>query len=139
MVFISNNRGKTWRTSTPPVQQGKESAGIFSVAFQKKRGVVVGGDFVADSLKAKNSFYTRNGGKSWIESTVPPNGYRESVEFISPQVLVTTGPTGTEYSKDGGTWISISTEKGFHAIRKARQGGLVVVAGNNKLGWLKLN
>ncbi|MBX2916506.1 MAG: photosystem II stability/assembly factor-like protein [Cyclobacteriaceae bacterium] len=134
-LFLSDNRGQTWRILTAPVQQGKESAGIFSVAFHKKRGVVVGGDFVLDSVKAKNSFYTRDGGKTWRESSVAPNGYRESVEFISAQMLITTGPTGTEYSADGGnTWISISTERGFHAVRKARHGNKVFIVGNNSVG-----
>jgi photosystem II stability/assembly factor-like uncharacterized protein len=36
-LFISDNRGKTWRNATPPAQQGKESAGIFSVAFQSSK------------------------------------------------------------------------------------------------------
>lgn len=134
-LFISDNRGKTWRNATPPAQQGKESAGIFSVAFYKKQGVVVGGDFVLDSLKTKNSFYTRDDGKTWHESTIAPNGYRESVEFISSRILITTGPTGTEYSTDGGTsWINISSEKGFHAVRRARNGKMVIIAGNNTVG-----
>jgi photosystem II stability/assembly factor-like uncharacterized protein len=134
-LFISDNRGKTWRTLTPPVQQGKESAGIFSVAFQKKQGVVVGGDFVLDSVKTKNAFYTSDGGRTWHESSIAPNGYRECVEFISSQILITTGPTGTEYSTNGGaSWINISSDKGFHAVRRARTGKMVIIVGNNTVG-----
>ncbi|MBX2894238.1 MAG: hypothetical protein KF763_02255 [Cyclobacteriaceae bacterium] len=137
-LFISDNRGKTWRNSAPPALQGKESAGIFSVSFQNKMGVVVGGDFVQDSVKTKNSFFTRDGGKTWYEAAIAPNGYRECVEFISPQVLVTTGPTGTEYSTDGGkSWINLSSDKGFHTVRKARNGNLIIIAGNNTVGRVK--
>lgn len=139
-LFISDNRGKTWRTLSPPVQQGKESAGIFSVAFQKKQGVVVGGDFVLDSVKTKNAFYTSDGGRTWHESSIVPNGYRECVEFISSQILITTGPTGTEYSTNGGaSWINISSDKGFHVVRKARNGKWITIAGNNVIGTVRLN
>ncbi|MCE7864388.1 MAG: oxidoreductase [Bacteroidetes bacterium CHB5] len=138
-LFISDNRGKTWRTATPPVQQGKESGGIFSVAFQKKQGVVVGGDFTLDTVRVKNSFYTRDGGKTWDESAITPGGYRESVEFISSETLLTTGPNGTEYSTNGGnTWISLARDKGFHVLRKARHGNRIVIAGNQAVGVVTL-
>lgn len=137
-LFISDNRGKTWRTSSPPVQQGKESAGIFSVAFKKKWGVVVGGDFVMDSLRIKNSFYTTDDGKTWREAERVPSGYRECVEYLYSNQYITTGPTGTEYSADGGKqWILLSDEKGFHVVRKARTGSWIVIAGNNALGVIR--
>jgi len=132
-LFISDNRGKTWRTSNPPVQQGKESAGIFSVAFKKKWGVVVGGDFVMDSLRIKNSFYTTDDGKTWKEANPSPRGYRECVEYISLNAFIASGPTGTELLIDNG-WSPISDDKGFHVIRKARNGSHIMIAGNNMIG-----
>lgn len=139
-LFISDNRGKTWRNATPPVQQGKESAGIFSVAFQNsKSGVVVGGDFAMDTLKVRNAFTTNDGGKTWKAANPAPVGYRECVEYISDNTLVTTGPTGTEYSSDSGKqWIRLSDEKGFHVVRKARSGKWMVIAGNNIIGKVNL-
>jgi len=139
-LFISDNRGKIWRNATPPAQQGKESAGIFSIAFQSsKAGVVVGGDFAIDSLKIRNAFYTNDSGKTWKEAERVPSGYRECVEYLSVNTLVTTGPTGTEYSTDGGKhWLPLSDEKGFHVVRKARTGNWIVIAGNNALGLVSL-
>jgi|JI10StandDraft_1071094.scaffolds.fasta_scaffold03372_16 photosystem II stability/assembly factor-like uncharacterized protein len=135
-LFISDNRGKTWRNATPPAQQGKESAGIFSVTFQNsKSGAVVGGDFAIDTLKVRNAFYTTDGGKNWKEAERTPSGYRECVEYISTNKVITTGPTGTEYSTDGGNqWLPLSDEKGFHVVRKARTGSWIVIAGNNVVG-----
>lgn len=139
-LFISDNRGKTWHNASPPAQQGKESAGIFSVAFQNSRwGVVVGGDFAIDTLKVRNAFYTSDGGKTWKEANPAPRGYRECVEYLSVNTFITTGPTGTEYSADAGNqWIPVSDEKGFHVVRKARTGNWVVLAGNNVLGVVRL-
>lgn len=135
-LFLSNNQGKSWRISNPPVQQGNESSGAFSVAFQnRKSGVVVGGNFAIDTLKIKNAFFTNNAGKTWKEAEVAPRGYRECVEFIAAGKWIATGPTGTEYSADGGNhWVPLSDDRGFHVVRKARAGNWVVIAGNNVLG-----
>jgi hypothetical protein len=57
------------------------------------------------------------------------------VEYISTNKVITTGPTGTEYSTDGGNqWLPLSDEKGFHVVRKARTGSWIVIAGNNVVG-----
>jgi photosystem II stability/assembly factor-like uncharacterized protein len=140
-LFLSNNRGKTWRIAAPPTQQGKESAGIFSVAFQNsKSGVVVGGDFVMDTLSMQNAFYTSDGGESWKKTEQAPKGYRECVEYLYANQYLTTGPTGTEYSTNGGKhWLLISNDKGFHVVRKARTGTWIVIAGNNVLGSVRFN
>jgi len=135
-LFLSDNQGKSWRVSNPPVQQGNESSGAFSVSFQNpKSGIVVGGNFAIDTLKIKNAFYTTNAGKTWKQAKVAPRGYRECVEFIAAGKWIATGPTGTEYSADGGNhWMPLSDDKGFHVVRKARTGNWVVIAGNNVLG-----
>lgn len=139
-LFFSDNRGKTWRTSTPPVQQGNESSGAFSVAFQNlKTGIVVGGNFAIDTLRIKNMFYTSNAGKTWKEAETSPKGYRECVEYVAADTWITTGPTGTEYSTDGGNnWMHLSGDRGFHVVRKARKGNWIVIAGNSILGAVHL-
>jgi len=51
--------------------------------------------------------------------------------------LITSGPTGVDYSFDGGnTWKLISNE-GFHVCRIAKKGSTVYLAGTNgKIGKL---
>lgn len=138
-LFTSTDAGTTWRVVAPPIIQGESSTGIFSVAFKdKKNGVVAGGDFQKDSLKVRHILLTRDAGKTWIQPTTPTRGYRECVEYISDKVLIATGPSGTDISlNEGKDWQPLSDEKGFHVVRKARKGKLVVVAGGGKISRLK--
>lgn len=138
-LFTSFNYGKSWKIIAPPIIQGESSTGIFSVAFRdKKNGMVVGGDFQKDSLKVKHILLTKDAGKTWTPPTSPTRGYRECVEYITNKVLIATGPSGTDISlNEGNDWQSLSDEKGFHVVRKARKGKLVVVAGGGEISILK--
>ena len=67
----------------------------------------------------------------------PTRGLRECVEFLSGKVVIATGPTGTDISYNSGVeWQPLSDEKGFHVVRKARKGKLVVVTGSKKISRL---
>jgi photosystem II stability/assembly factor-like uncharacterized protein len=138
-LFTSGNSGKSWKIVAPPIIQGESSTGIFSVAFRdKKNGVVVGGDFQKDSLNIKHILLTSDAGKTWSPPTAPTRGYRECVEYISNEVLIATGPSGTDISiNEGKDWHPLSDEKGFHVVRKARKGKLVVLAGGERISRLK--
>lgn len=138
-LFTSFNSGKSWKIVAPPFIQGESSTGIFSVAFRdKKNGVVVGGDFQKDSLKVKHIFLTKDAGKTWAPPTSPTRGYRECVEYLSNEVLIATGPSGTDISfNEGKDWQPLSDDKGFHVVRRARKGKLVVFAGSGKISRIK--
>lgn len=129
-VFYSGDYGAHWQVSACPVVQGKSSTGAFSVVFtDASHGVVVGGDYAADTLHTDNLVLTDNGGKTWRKPAVEPGGFRSGVEYAGKNVLVATGTSGTDISNDGGkTWQSVSKD-GFHVVRKAKKGNWVVVAG----------
>jgi photosystem II stability/assembly factor-like uncharacterized protein len=120
------------------IVQGKETTGANSVAildWKKRKGgkhiYIVGGDFAADTSSYKNSVYSHDGGKTWMAPSTPPKGYKSSVEFISKNNLVTCGTSGVDISNDGGNnWKHISST-GFHVVRKAKKGDLIVLAGGN--------
>ncbi len=135
-LYSTTNFGKKWNVQSPPVIQGESSTGIFSFAFRdKSSGILVGGDYLKDSLKVQHVLLTKNSGKTWNAPATPTRGYRECVEFISDKVLIATGPSGTDVSyNEGNDWQALSDEKGFHVVRKARTGKLVVVAGSGKIG-----
>jgi photosystem II stability/assembly factor-like uncharacterized protein len=121
-----------------PVLQGKETTGASSIAVldnNKLKGghtmIVVGGDFNNPASDSLNCFYTSNRGKTWTAPARPPHGYRSCVEYLSKKQVVTCGPTGVDYSFDGGkTWRLISKE-GFHVCRIAKNGATTFLAGNN--------
>lgn len=130
-IWTSDNRGRSWKTLTPPVLHGESSTGIFSFSgFRGKTAVIVGGDYLRDTLTVDHVFYTTDKGKTWERPQMPTRGYRECVEFIDDNTLIATGPTGTEVSVDGGkTWTPESDDRLFHVVRKARNGKLIVMAG----------
>jgi len=133
-IFVSKNKGVLWKVLTPPIQQGESSTGIFSVAFRNNKGIVVGGDYLQDSLKVKHVLLTNDAGKTWQTPATPTRGYRECVEYILNEVLIATGPSGTDVSyNEGRDWLPLSNEKGFHVVRKALKGNLVVIAGSGKI------
>jgi photosystem II stability/assembly factor-like uncharacterized protein len=121
-----------------PVVQGKESTGAFSIAVwdhNKRNGgkkmIVVGGDYSADSLSTDNCFYSTDRGQSWKAASIPPQGYKSCVDYISEEEVIACGTSGVDYSTDGGaTWNQISKE-GYHTCIRAKDGKTVYLAGSN--------
>jgi len=138
-LLVSENKGTDWKTIKTPIIQGEASTGIFSVACRNEKNlIIVGGDFLKDTMMKNHIFITNDGGKNWSAPLVPTGGYRECVEFITDKIVIATGPTGTDISYDGGIkWKPLSDEKLFHTIRKARNGTLIVAVGKGKMGMIK--
>ncbi len=138
-LLISNNKGQKWETIALPAIQGKSTTGIFSVAFSNDTtGIIVGGDYTKDYLMLNHVFFSYDGGKGWVPSNTLTGGFRECVEFIDGETAIAVGPAGFDITFDSGReWSTFSIEKGFHVIRKARNGSLVIAAGNNRIGILK--
>lgn len=131
-IFASEDYGKTWKKFSCPIVRGGESAGIFSVAFKDSRtGVIIGGDYKNDTLKTNMCFLTYNGGRNWKAPLQGPGGYRSCVEYINQTATLSTGPSGTEFSRDGGnTWKKISST-GYNVARKSKKGNSIFLAGSN--------
>lgn len=145
-VFVSGGlRSRVFIRNEPinlPMIQGKETTGANGIAVmdhQKLKGgttmVVVGGDFSTPADTSRNCFYSTDRGKTWTAPRRPPQGYRSAVEFLSKKHVITCGPTGVDYSTDGGkNWKLISSE-GFHVVRIAKNGTAIFLAGGNgKIG-----
>ncbi|KOY84938.1 hypothetical protein AD998_01135 [bacterium 336/3] len=126
-ILFSNDGGNSWSFFQTPILSGKNSQGIFSMAFKdKKSGIAVGGDYTTPNEPNKTSIYTRNSGKTWKLSKKMPNGYRSCVSYVRGDIYICAGTNGSDISKDGGkTWQSVSSE-GFNTIRFAQ---------NGKVGW----
>ncbi len=131
-IFVSKRLGESWNVYPCPINQGKNSSGPFSIAFRNnKTGVTVGGDYLLDTMSLRNMLLTRNGGKTWHEPTTSPSGYKSAVEYITKKIVIATGTSGTDISRDGGkNWEKLTTE-GFNSVRKAKSGSLVLLAGGS--------
>lgn len=129
-VFRSSDRGRTWRVATAPLVSGK-AAGVFSLTFwNARRGIAVGGDYTKERDGAGNVATTNDGGRTWKGVDVSrPAGYRSAVvrgRGASRIELIAVGPSGSDYSLDGGrSWRPIGNE-GFHAVSFAAAAGWAV-------------
>lgn len=132
-LYMSEDKGNSWEKIKLPIIQGKPSTGAFSVAFKnRKEIVIVGGDYLNESMTENHVFYSENGCKKWKLPVAMTKGYRESVEYLGGDTFIATGPTGTEISSDNGVkWKTIEGITDMHVVRKAREGSLVVLAGKN--------
>lgn len=138
-LWISNNKGVDWFPKEIPIVQGKNSTGIFSVAINRKQWIVVGGDYLADSLNWKSAFYSGNDGSTWSAPKTTVGGYRSCVEFISGKKWIVVGQGGMDASYDNGmNWKKLSDEKGLHVVRRSRGGKKILAAGNGKIVVVEL-
>ena len=130
-VFRSTDWGVTWKVSDAPVRHGADS-GIFSITFwDDLHGVVVGGKHSAPEEAAGNIAFSDDGGVTWKAPTSQrPAGYRSAVLAAAKgKILIVTGTTGTEISRDGGASWQPMDAAGFHALSL---GGATVWASGNK-------
>ncbi len=124
-VLSSTDGGETWQMVATPIQSGQPSAGIFSIAFKDARnGVIAGGDYKKEGEARDNVATTGDGGRTWKLAKGPlPGGFRSAVVYAQGgSMLVTVGPSGSDYSLDGGaSWTPIGGP-GYHAVSFARDG-----------------
>lgn len=120
-IFRSSDAGDTWKAASTPIAAGNASSGIFSIAFKdQKNGVIVGGDYRKENEPRDNVATTTDGGATWTLAKGPrPSGFRSAVAYVAGSrgpMLVAVGPSGSDYSIDGGaSWVSLGSI-GFHAV-----------------------
>jgi photosystem II stability/assembly factor-like uncharacterized protein len=134
-IFYSADNGKTWKIFTPSFVHGQKSTGIFSLASDNRKTIIaVGGDYLTDTIRTDHIYYSTDKGNSWLKPLTPTRGYRECVEVIRANTYIAAGPSGMDISYDNGkNWQPFSDEQGFHVIRKARTGRLVLAAGKGRV------
>lgn len=138
-LWTSEDAGETWAALEIPILQGIESAGAFSSILWNKKGVIVGGDYKNDSQTGQHVYVTIDKGQHWSLPIRATRGLREAVEYLDDDYLIAVGPQGADLSNDGGiNWAALSDEKGFHTVRIAREGALVVAAGNGKIAVITM-
>ena len=122
-VFHSEDGGATWAAAKTPVRAGSDGAGIFSLAFNGRYGIAVGGDYTKPEEAASNWAVSEDGGRSWkAGGGTGPRGYRSAVAHdAAAGVWIATGPAGTEWSRDGRTFQPVEGE-GYHALGFAADG-----------------
>ena len=140
-LWVSEDYGAHWQARHAPLRQGVDSAGLFSLAgtagaagadATDTEWIAVGGDYRADRERREVAFVTRDRGLSWSAIVPPPAGFRSAVEPL-PAALgggwVATGTSGTDIAASAAAGFEALSVEGFHAVRAAKRGQLVVLAG----------
>jgi hypothetical protein len=75
------------------------------------RFVVVGGDYTKPDESADTAAWSSDGGEHWTASTIPPHGYRSTVQWSEAlKAWVTAGTNGSDISRDDGrTWQTLDS------------------------------
>jgi len=140
-VFRSQDRGRQWKVSSTPLQQGTASKGVFGVLFWSETdGIVVGGDYTEEGNATRSAALTSDGGASWgTEYAMPPGGFRSAVvsyEVGGRTVLVAVGPSGSDLSPDAGrSWVAIAGP-GFHVVSIAPDGAIWAAGAEGRIARL---
>lgn len=137
LINITDEKNTSNAITSLPILHNKDSQGAFSVAFNKNRYVVVGGDYSND-LKADSVAVYGNTDNPRV-SRQPPAGFQSCVEYLKGNNFLSTGTSGSNLSADKGkTWQKIDG-KSFNVCRRAKKGNLVIFAGDRgKIGIFKL-
>jgi photosystem II stability/assembly factor-like uncharacterized protein len=129
-IYHSSNYGQTWVKHPCPIWQGQNSTGPFSMDFfDAQQGVVVGGNYLQDKARLNNALVTNNGGETWLKPKTSVFGFRSGVTYLNKKLLVAVGTSGVDFSDDGGmNWENLS-DLSFNAVRLAKKGKLILLAG----------
>lgn len=115
-IFHSSDRGITWDVVDAPIP-ATDAGGVFSLTFKNPRkGVVVGGDFLAPDNGVDASGFTRDG-STW-NGGGDLGGYRSGADWVYGEraTVLAVGPTGSDVTHDGGlTWTTFS-DTGFDSV-----------------------
>jgi hypothetical protein len=143
---------RLWVNGIPtniPMLQGTKSTGANSIAIapDASKLVIVGGDFMKDTLRKNNYLLLQKKSNKknevqWQQANTAqiPNGYRSCVEFIDNNIVITCGTSGVDISKNGGqNWNFISNQS-FHVVQHqpGKQAAFFAGAGG-KIGYLSLD
>lgn len=140
-LWHSRDYGHHWEVFETPIIQGKSSQGIFSLAFQDSlRGMIVGGDYLLPNDTTNNSFYTMDGGRTWLRPARSTRGYRSCVTTWSYHNCdyVATGPSGQErFYYDTKSWEPDAwyggdlNSSGYNVVAEKNYRRLIFVGGKN--------
>ena len=138
-VFRSNDRGQTWFVADTPIVKGTAGSGIFSIAMHdKKRGVIVGGNYEKPDETGKNLAFTNDGGITW-KLGKGLIGYRSGVDYIDKKTIIAVGSNGSDVSYNGGkTWENLDREN-YNAVQSKGKKAVWAVGAKGLIAKFNMN
>jgi photosystem II stability/assembly factor-like uncharacterized protein len=142
-LFLSRNRGHRWRSIATPMLSGSQSTGTYTVMAGRsaERWRLAGGDYLHDTVRTANFYYSTNKGKLWQAPAITTRGYRECLAMVDVEpyakrnkarTMFALGPSGIDISTDDGVnWKALNDEKGFHVMKPSKDNSRLFLAGSN--------
>jgi photosystem II stability/assembly factor-like uncharacterized protein len=132
-VLHSSDAGRTWTVTQTPLATGA-ATGIFSIAFRDpQHGVIVGGNYQKETESVDNVAVTADGGATWqLVRDRGVSGFRSAVAWVPGwrDAVLAVGPSGADWSTDGGrSWAPAGVE-GFDAVSFAPHGNAAWASGS---------
>lgn len=129
-VLFSYNYGQAWTSYKVPIEQGEPTQGIFSLAVnEQKQLIAVGGDY-KNFRNNNNVIQLSSNGATWVAPKTRISGYKSCVSYLSDSHAIATGTSGTDISTDAGQTWKLLSEQGFNVAKAAKNGKLVLLAGD---------
>ena len=119
-IFRSTDHGITWTVQDSPLA-GSAAAGVFSLSFGtghlSSSGVAVGGDYTVPTAAVANAAWTSDAGQTWQAAT-GLGGYRSGSSWVDGwrNTVLAVGPTGSDWSRDGGKTYAAFDAGSFDAV-----------------------
>ncbi|XZE35135.1 WD40/YVTN/BNR-like repeat-containing protein [Pirellulaceae bacterium SH501] len=123
-LFESGTAADWKRTEVRSISRSP-SRGVFSLARSANKLVAVGGDYKQLFEREGTLAVSDSLGTVWRHAKgIGVRGFRSAVVYHTGIARwIATGPTGTDISQDGETWIPLS-ELGFHTLGIAKDGSV---------------
>jgi photosystem II stability/assembly factor-like uncharacterized protein len=122
-----------------PLTHSPPSQGAFSLAVEKNKIIVVGGDYEKDKRTDSVATTFTIHPPAFNSPDQGPSGFQSCVEYIKDDIFLSTGTSGSNITMDGGrTWRQIDSTS-FNVCGKAKHGKMILLAGNGgKIALLKM-
>jgi len=134
-LWYSFDRGHSWQNTKTPMLQGEASQGAFGVSLAPDSHlVIVGGDYLKerDTIGHIANYYDN----FWWKNRSTTRGYRECILTNDTLDWITTGPSGTDISYNGGLdWHPLNNFRGMHSVQQAKNGKTIYLAGSGGVVW----
>jgi photosystem II stability/assembly factor-like uncharacterized protein len=133
-IYYTDNSGSHWQEIQTPIIQGEPSQGIFSLTrLGENILVAAGGDYLNPEEQKQNLILSTDNGKTWANiKGNTPSGYRSGIAYFPRNHwLLAVGPSGSDFSKNGGEDWERFSDEGFHAVFMDKAQTSVWASGSN--------
>ena len=131
---IANDKDFDWQKEqfNIPVKNTNGADGAYTIYMKNDlEGMIGGGNYMDVTVNAEVVGITKDGGKSWSNSTTLPHGFISCIKpFASGDAILAVGSDGISFTKDFGTnWNIVSTTNGYHTSTSSPESDIIYVAG----------